>query len=453
MQGYNDLLAQADPSKNQSYYVWITRLYLQRNFPAEDIPSQVKDALVKYHTMKIRNQLPDSRYKDINFFKSLSQLVEILPDSDTVVVNDKGKYKVLVDDNTCLIVQLLDAQSGVYFGQGTNPTWCTAYPLDDPRNRWDTYKDDGPIYVIIPKVDKSHPNEKYQWQFNSQLTNRKNEWIEVSELRDLLIKCPVVKELFHDEVINNQHVFINYKVEFGKTLDEQKEIFVHFVQNNQLYDDYGRNNIAFWKLPEEIQNDKEIMLIAIKKNTRVYSDVPDHLVLDPDIVNYIASASGDVPRILASKKPNFDGNQQKLAEKYLNDKDLMMRCLYRDPYGYHCISEKLQKDSDIRNAVVCLVKRPGDLPQPINENMTLEEVILYLLCILGSFRDYFGYHGNFYDHPFVKGLLDNTLDIEDIDPYLKKAYDIIDKFGEDYSGLVHTKLKNLKQRWQEIAEQ
>jgi len=179
---FNELW-RSDPSAKNSifgnYSKWILSIYKkmkpgeQKRFIDEDL-YKVNDALKLYDKAKKLNKVDK---KDINQFKSLTELIEYLDSKNLGDLEDvkskgeiekelkeKGAKKVFENsDWTIIVPETHDA--ACFYGAGTQ--WCTASKGSDHFFR--RYSQEGPLFIIISKKEKDSNGRavKYQFHFES----------------------------------------------------------------------------------------------------------------------------------------------------------------------------------------------------------------------------------------------------------------------------------------------
>ena len=184
-------LSKMDPT-NGKYLHWIVREYVNEYFLSEDV-SQVKEVLEQFH--KRKQQL---NQKDINQynFQKLEDLMDEMKEQEaptskrqqTQAIKTEGA-KVIAQDSSGTIVQLLTEEAANYYGKGTK--WCTTA---DNNNVFEHYAKKGPLYVLL-----GSDGRKYQFQFEStQFVDEKDREVYIDELR----KEYSVLDQFLDIVIN-----------------------------------------------------------------------------------------------------------------------------------------------------------------------------------------------------------------------------------------------------------
>ncbi len=115
------------------------------------------------------------KYKDKGWFpKEYKDIYKLNPEElDNVIANlkipeitttNRGNTEAVLDNSELRILRILDKNAAIYYGQGTNPRWCTSYT--DSDNRFDEYNKRGPLYVLLPKNPR-YVGEKYQMHFDN----------------------------------------------------------------------------------------------------------------------------------------------------------------------------------------------------------------------------------------------------------------------------------------------
>jgi ankyrin repeat protein len=177
----------ADPTKN-NYIRWIISGYIDGGIAHYEDLYFVKEELDKYERLKKKKLLKGTE-KDINNYcgltgctkknKEMEGLYHLLKRYEHVFEKEKEKEieseiihsgaKKIFDGTTIKVYEILTAEAACHYGQGTK--WCTnTKDPKDPRNRFNAYSKDGPVYIIIPKRP-THAEEKYQIQFESKQFN------------------------------------------------------------------------------------------------------------------------------------------------------------------------------------------------------------------------------------------------------------------------------------------
>lgn len=192
----------ADPTSNKMYSQWLARVWANQvgRWKIEDLNRN--DVLTAYHLGKSKN-LIKPEHKDINKFKTYEEFEKTIRSNYDINVllgyeasdEQKGKYKILFDDDQVTLVSILDLTASEYWGEKYNPDearraeWCTLQP-----NRFNQYIRQGPLYVIRPKKESIY-GEKYQIHFESdQFMNEDDDPINLYNL--LTKRFPQLKDVF-----------------------------------------------------------------------------------------------------------------------------------------------------------------------------------------------------------------------------------------------------------------
>ena len=130
--------------------------------------SEITDLLSKFDSYK-----KDRKYKlstnDINKIKGIYELNDIIENVEKNELSDRQKsrerksskdYKHLGSIGDWDVYTPTTMSGAIALGTGTS--WCTAY--DSAENQFDEYNDEGPLYILINKNNKS---EKYQFHIET----------------------------------------------------------------------------------------------------------------------------------------------------------------------------------------------------------------------------------------------------------------------------------------------
>lgn len=171
------------PGVPKNYYApWLAREYANGYFypttwTTEMTPQwrfrSVIPTLEAFHKYKDKSWFPQY-YRDIYKFNP-PQLTDFITDLyiPEKKTTNRGRSEVVLDTDAVRVVHLLDRDAAIYYGQGTNPRWCTSYT--DSDNRFDQYNSEGPLYVLLPK--KPEPTgEKYQIHLHSNSGGARDEY-------------------------------------------------------------------------------------------------------------------------------------------------------------------------------------------------------------------------------------------------------------------------------------
>lgn len=157
------MLELADPTANKQYMPWLTRTYIKGETFFEDVLTQVREYLAKFHTLNQRRKIPAGR-NDIlryNNFGDFMSVMDEYPDPEAPELKDKGQAEEIYQDQQVRVIMPYDQAAACYYGQGAR--WCTA--ATKGRNYFSDYAQNTPLLIVIPQQPQ-HPGEKYQLWFD-----------------------------------------------------------------------------------------------------------------------------------------------------------------------------------------------------------------------------------------------------------------------------------------------
>src|SRR5271157_6549170 len=161
-------IATADPTPNKELAFWLCLNYAKDGIQRWEDMGRAVDALQKFKALLRKpNLTPPLQVRDINQIKGLSVLEDIveqyqekdvqsnseIADKEEQNFYKSSQAKLLLNTNQVKVIIPKTNEASVFFGKGTR--WCTAA---QNNNRFSTYNEDGPLYIIIIKGTK----EKYQ---------------------------------------------------------------------------------------------------------------------------------------------------------------------------------------------------------------------------------------------------------------------------------------------------
>jgi hypothetical protein len=113
-------------------------------------------------------------------------------------IKGEKAVKIVLDNDKFIIYEPTSKDGAIYWGRNTK--WCTAA---DEHNRFDHYRKDGVIYIVIVKPkSKKDPIIKYQIHFESnQVMNAQDQPVDIMELIGK-IEFP---EVYPNDVISAIH--------------------------------------------------------------------------------------------------------------------------------------------------------------------------------------------------------------------------------------------------------
>ena len=170
-----EVIEKEDPSPNKQYVQWVVMRYIDGGISMfEDILTYIETLLRIHYKLKLHRALP-AELSDIGKVKDKASLTRfynnILRHFNALQVKkgeaegtqlSKGDAEEVFSNSEMRVVVPKDKEAACYYGQGTQ--WCTA--STSSSNYFDTYNNDGPLYIIIPK-NAHHEGEKYQLHFES----------------------------------------------------------------------------------------------------------------------------------------------------------------------------------------------------------------------------------------------------------------------------------------------
>lgn len=177
-------LLKADPTKKQDFMVYISNMYLKKEFKLEDV-SRIKKELETF--LKVKNKLTN---KDISSYKTLDQLYDTLAPfagaseddlkSNKAKVKDlKSGAKYLINTPDFKIIVPETKEAACFYGAGTK--WCTAA---DENNMFDHYNEGGKLYIIIAKQDGK--DRKFQLHVeHDQFMNERDQAVSKADIKFL----------------------------------------------------------------------------------------------------------------------------------------------------------------------------------------------------------------------------------------------------------------------------
>jgi hypothetical protein len=337
------------PGASNNYYTpWFAKNYADGNFDSKNGPfmSDSIRFLEAFHNYKNKDWFP-SESKDILKFTpdSLRSFIENLkvPEAN---VEDKGKSKVIINNENLRLIQLLDKNAAIYYGRGTNPRWCTSYT--NSENKFDEYNNLGDLYVLLPNNPK-YNGEKYQLyflrgkvDFNSylrdEITNDKNKQIVMSifynqikdsEFREFLLeKRPELKESILIESRDNVKKLWDgisewYKVRFDSLAEDEPynseglmKFWTDYTENGNQYINVIMEYIKDYVVSHD-EDFKSTFLYVVWKSAAI--DYLNNWVNDYPKLSIIRSS---VLSVLERRPDIFNLNNLSDHDKYLLKRDI-----------------------------------------------------------------------------------------------------------------------------------
>ena len=196
------MLELADPTANKQYMPWLARTYVKGETFLEDVITQVRDYLEKFHILNQRRKIPVGRNDILRYsnFGDFMSVMDEYPDPEAPELKDKGQAEEIYQDQQVRVIMPYDQAAACYYGQGAR--WCTA--ATKGRNYFNDYAENTPLLIVVPQQPQ-HPGEKYQLWFDYSIGD-----LPVYNDDDYL-------EVYHDRgedyIINNEQTgqFMNEK--------------------------------------------------------------------------------------------------------------------------------------------------------------------------------------------------------------------------------------------------
>ena len=164
-------IAKADPT-NGKHTQFLAKMYVAKQFKVEDI-ERIKSELEKFEKFK-----PRIAIKDINSYKSLGQLHDVLAQfDDETAASGKAKTKEIkagakkfMDTPNFKVIIPKTEESACLYGTGTK--WCTTAEKD---NKFDSYNKQGDLYIILTKIDGKDRKFQFHYESDSFMDERNQE--------------------------------------------------------------------------------------------------------------------------------------------------------------------------------------------------------------------------------------------------------------------------------------
>ena len=196
------MLELADPTANKQYMPWLARTYVKGETFLEDVLTQVREYLEKFHILNQRRKIPAGRNDILRYsnFGDFMSVVDEYPDPEAPELKDKGQAEEIYQDQQVRVIMPYDQAAACYYGQGAR--WCTA--ATKGKNYFNNYAETTPLLIVVPQQPQ-HPGEKYQLWFDYSIGD-----LPVYNDDDYL-------EVYHDRgedyIINNEQTgqFMNEK--------------------------------------------------------------------------------------------------------------------------------------------------------------------------------------------------------------------------------------------------
>jgi hypothetical protein len=147
---------------------WLARTYIKGETFFEDVLSQVREYLEKFHTLNQRRKIPAGRNDILRYsnFGDFMSVMDEYPDPEAAELKDKGQAEEIYQDQQVRVIIPYDQAAACYYGQGAR--WCTA--ATKGRNLFNDYAENTPLLIVIPQQPQ-YPGEKYQLWFDYSIDN------------------------------------------------------------------------------------------------------------------------------------------------------------------------------------------------------------------------------------------------------------------------------------------
>lgn len=344
-----DLLKSIDVSDNNSYLVWLARMYSQgefmyKNSLNENAFQSAKSILNAFH--KNKSLLPKEN-RDINKFKSLFELSTSMfllergkkIDEENYLKN--GAIKVF-ENNKWLIVKPLTMESAIKFGKDT--TWCTSSKRR-ADNYFYSYFGKGEIFIIIDKTKKKRTsNSKYQFYFRfkdcgslSECRNSNNTevdevkfFIENREIFNVLSKFEsfswriyshakyflLLENPTEEQMVNciKSDYTIFKHIKSSKVTEKVQLAFLSHFYHKEDFEDWADFSYRFKQIENPFEKTKEIAIKVnpnlIKYIEKKYGKTSDDLRVvaisrKPNLISYLSNPSKKIIKLALHKKPEL----------------------------------------------------------------------------------------------------------------------------------------------------
>jgi hypothetical protein len=255
------VLVDCDPTKKKIYFDWILTMYRAEwtstggcNHLLIDIVKNMKQVLEKVERYNKAGHGRINVYDFGGLFgcrgkQGLLAYIKTLPEKDLIskkTIREQIKRQggeLVYEDDDILVVRLLTQEASFYYGAHTK--WCTASKFDP---MFDSYKEDTPLYVIIPKKPIRF-GEKYQFHAGrGSFYHEKNNPIDHSDFvrhRKSLVKFfELIKDQFVLYIVrsglSNQDLLFLFDIcseincNFSKLRDINTTLFSRFSDSYEV---------------------------------------------------------------------------------------------------------------------------------------------------------------------------------------------------------------------------
>ena len=299
---YNDLIVASDPSIDLRYVTWLMHGFFNDSMFIED-SYKYKESLTLFDKLRNKSSFTDS--KDINTYKDIGELMDVLDKYDPETAKSVAQVKFdakqdvnkVYESNKWLVLIPETHEAACFYGKGTR--WCTA--ARDDSSMFEEYSDQSPLYIIINKIT----NKKFQFHFStSQYMDEKDRSInEIEFLGDMemwkLFSYSYLLSVFDASQIGEADMNHEYEtIITGTTL----EFIVHYsdIKRRQKYgyldngelieiDDNYMTMVGFNKQSDNVYN---ISFDTIKDKTLLLDLTLENPETSPELIIAIKELKG-----------------------------------------------------------------------------------------------------------------------------------------------------------------
>ena len=246
--------------------LWIAKQYSNNVFHFGDI-YKIKEDLEKFEKYKKNKNIFDSADLNQYNYNTLKQKLNNIDDNNinqlgnsarrSAVEKGKDEIEKYYEDNKWFIIIPKTEAASRYWGKHTH--WCTAADSED--NMFNYYNRMGPLYILI---NKSNPNEKYQFHFES------SQFMDVND-------APIDIPMFLKDNPEIKSIFKNRIDKLDKT---NYKNWIWLDKNGLSYDlclEVVKQDVdALRYVPEDLKT-PEICLEAVKRDGGALVLVPEEL--------------------------------------------------------------------------------------------------------------------------------------------------------------------------------
>ena len=318
-----EVIEKKDPSPNKQYVQWVVMRYLDGGISKfEDILTNIETLLRMHYELKVHRALP-AELSDIGKVKDKASIARfynnILRHFNALQVKkgeaegtqlSKGEADEVFSNSEMRVVVPKDKEAACYYGQGTQ--WCTA--STSSTNYFDTYNNDGPLYIIIPK-NAHHEGEKYQLHFESNQHMDENDGaISIVSLFKSRFKEQSSFDFFDEKGGLSSHISFADATVFNdivKAIKEQVKDYLYeemfeWESSDDYYYDWLHDG-GYWDEEEDMPSDDAPSYLDYNTEAgRLFNDVLDEVDVSQDDAEDLDSsweddlALEDLPYVVAS---------------------------------------------------------------------------------------------------------------------------------------------------------